>query len=178
VTTSTRWTSDWGMVLTSTIPLAVEPTERRPLTSTRVRTVPRLRRLSALIPAWPLLSSRRELDGRIDAASAGSWLTKSAMLLVGELFSISSSVRTWSGVGAWNPSRTTRVPVTTISSRLPDWAAVSVAPSSSPGADGWAEASASVADVSSWANAGPATDSAAKAAPENRNVFNELRRNI
>ena len=36
------------------------------------------------MPAWPLLMLRRELDGRVEPASDGSWLTKSAMLLVGE----------------------------------------------------------------------------------------------
>lgn len=116
MTTSTRSTSDCGIVLMSTTPLAVEPTDRRPSISTSVRTVPRLRRLSALMPAMPLLSSRREFDGRMDAASAGSWLTKSAMLLVGEVFWISSCVSTITGVGASKPSRVTREPVTTICS--------------------------------------------------------------
>jgi hypothetical protein len=37
------------------------------------------------------------------------------MLLVGDVFSMSSLVRTTSGVGAWKPSRMTRVPVTTMS---------------------------------------------------------------
>ena len=41
-----------------------------------------------------------DAKGRVEPASEGSWLTKSAMLLVGEVFSISSRVRTVSGVGA------------------------------------------------------------------------------
>jgi hypothetical protein len=52
------------------------------------------------MPAWPLLMLRRELDGRVEPASAGCWLTKSAILLVGELFWMSSVFSTVRGVGA------------------------------------------------------------------------------
>jgi hypothetical protein len=115
VTTSTLFTSICGMVLTSTSPVTVDPTERRPSSSTSVRSEPRLRRFSALMPACPLDRLSRELDGRVEPAIDGSWLTKSAMLFDGELFWISSSVSTVSGVGDWKPSRTMRVPVTTTS---------------------------------------------------------------
>ncbi len=54
-------------------------------------------------------------DGRVLPATAGIWLTKSARLFVGEVFWISCCVSTVSGVGAWKPSRTMRVPVTTTS---------------------------------------------------------------
>ena len=108
----------------STRPVIVEPTDRRPSSSTSVRTSPRLRRLSVLTPASPELIARRELAGRVLPASAGCWLMKSARLLVGEVFRMSSSVSTVSGVGAAKPSRTTRLPVTTMSSTLGSAAAV------------------------------------------------------
>ena len=67
------------------------------------------------MPAWPFEMLRREFDGRIEPASAGSWFTKSAMLFDGDERWISSMLRTVSGVGASNPSRTMREPVTRIS---------------------------------------------------------------
>ena len=68
------------------------------------------------MPARPELIARREFEGRVDPTSAGSWLTKSAMLFVGEVLRISSCVATVSGVGDLKPSRTMRVPVTMMSS--------------------------------------------------------------
>jgi hypothetical protein len=59
------------MVLMSTSPVIVDPTDRRPSIRTSVRISPRLRRLSALMPAWPLLRLRREFSGRVEPASAG-----------------------------------------------------------------------------------------------------------
>ena len=115
MTTSTLRISDCGMVLTSTSPVTVDGTERRPSSSTSVLTSPRFLRLSALMPACPLDRLSRELDGLVDPASEGSWLTKSATLFDGALLAISSAVITVRGVGAWKPSRTMRVPVTTTS---------------------------------------------------------------
>lgn len=70
--------------------------------------------LSALMPAEPFEMLRRELAGRVEPASCGIWLTKSAILFDGEVFWISCCVSTTSGVGAWKPSRATRDPVTMI----------------------------------------------------------------
>jgi hypothetical protein len=77
----------------------VEGTDRRPLISTSVRVSPKLRRLRALMPAWPLLMLRREFDGRVEPASDGIWLTKSATLLLGELLSMSVVFSTVTGIG-------------------------------------------------------------------------------
>ncbi len=97
--------------------------------------------LSALMPAEPFEILRRELAGRVEPASCGSWLTKSAILFDGEVFWMSCCDRTTSGVGAWKPSRATREPVTMI----------------------WSDSAASVlsaAEASSCASAGAACTSA------------------
>jgi hypothetical protein len=156
VTTSTLFTSACGMVLTSTRPVTVEATERRPSSSTSVRGSPRLRRLSALMPACPLDRLRRELPGRVDPASAGIWFTKSAMLLDGEEFWISSWVSTVTGVGAWNPSRMMRVPVT-ITSAPPS--------PTEPGA-GSPICAVAVLDGCVWAVAGLARPTASATSPD------------
>ena len=77
------------------------------------------------MPAEPLDRLRRELAGLVEPASCGIWLTKSAMLFVGDVFWMSCCVSTVSGVGAWKPSRRMRVPVTRIwpSSAAAAWAA-------------------------------------------------------
>ncbi|KAK0360668.1 hypothetical protein LTR94_026407, partial [Friedmanniomyces endolithicus] len=128
------------------VAMTLDPTERRPSSSTSVRISPSARRFSALIPARPELIARRELAGRKLPATAGIWFTKSARLLVGELFWISCWVSTVSGVGDWNPSRTTRDPVTRISPSACVSAAVA-----------W-----SVCGTASCANAGVAMHSAAR----------------
>ena len=56
-------------------------------------------RVSALMPAAPLLSEPEELAAVELPATDGSVLTKSAMLFVGEVLRISSCVATVSGVG-------------------------------------------------------------------------------
>src|SRR4051812_39497835 len=152
------------MVLMSTQPKIVEPTERRPSIRISVRPSPRLRRLSALMPAEPFEMLRRELAGLVEPASCGSWLTKSAMLLVGDVLLMSSRVRTVSGVGDWNPSRMTRVPVTTISRSA----------SAAGAAVGWAAAAAAPTAGTVWAEAAPAKATVANAVPEKRANFSDM----
>ncbi len=80
VTISTFLTSACGNVLMSTVPLAIEPTERLPSSSTSVRLLPRLRRLIELMPAVPPLMLRFDVAGAVLPATDGSSLTKSATL--------------------------------------------------------------------------------------------------
>ena len=164
VTISTVLISACGKVLMSTSPVIVDPTERRPSSSTSVRTSPRLRRLSVLTPASPELIASRELAGRVLPASAGCWLMKSARLLVGDWLWISCCDSTESGVGERKPSRTMRLPVTTICSSVPTASAVEVV-------------------VEVWANAGAALIKAIAAAavpnppelPNERRILPRLR---
>src|SRR5690606_34695640 len=78
VTISTLLISACGKVLMSTVPLDIEPTERRPSNNTSVRVLPSERRLTELTPARPLLCSRLVVGGVLLPAILGSSLTKSA----------------------------------------------------------------------------------------------------
>jgi hypothetical protein len=118
VTTSTRSISACGKVFTSTWPVVVEATERCPSNSTRVRAAPRLRRLTELMPAAPLLSEPLLLADVPLPRTAGSVLTKSEMLAGASAFN-SLAVTTLTGVGALYPLRSIRDPVTTIVSPSP-----------------------------------------------------------
>jgi hypothetical protein len=77
----------------------MEPTERWPSISTRVRTWPRFLKFSALTPAWPLLTLAWVVAGLMLPAKAGSVLTNSAMFGVA-WEAISSVPTTVRGVGA------------------------------------------------------------------------------
>ena len=87
------------MVLMSTKPVAELATERWPSTSTSVRLAPRLRRLTALIPALAPDSEAVDEAGEADPEMAGIWLTKLA-ILGGDCDWMSSAPSTLTGVGA------------------------------------------------------------------------------
>ena len=61
------------MLLMSTQPKIVEPTERRPSIRTRVRSAPRLRSETVAVPVAPL-----DTEAFCAAKACGSWFTRSS----------------------------------------------------------------------------------------------------
>ena len=114
VTTSMRSIISGEMSLKSTMLVPGTPgTKRRPLTSTRVRESPRLRRLTVVMPFS--LTPKPELVGVMpDTPAAGRWRMMLPML-ASPVLAIALASTTDTGVGASRLGRAMREPVTTIS---------------------------------------------------------------
>ena len=113
MTISTRLTRSWGSTLISGTPIALVGTIRRPSRRIKVRCGARLRRLKKFPPLAPV-AAKPAVWGRPEPLNAGSWFSESARFVGAARVSCSASA-TVTGVGAAEPSRATREPVTTIS---------------------------------------------------------------
>src|SRR6185312_2779135 len=152
VTTSVRFSSDWGMTLTSIVPLYVEGTMRRPSSRISVRFPPRLRILRIDWPAsvpMPLFCVASTLP-----RNCGSCLNASTTF-PGATRSSCSEVTTVTGVGVFIPVSRSREPVTVTSST------------------GEAGAGAVAPELASCAAVGPATPRAVS--PARNDVTKPLR---
>ena len=103
---STRLSSAIGIELVSTVPPRLYGTRRRPLTSTRVRLVPRPRKSIVAAPPVPLF-----VAGPTAGTAAGSDL-KNSSTATGWVERISSAVTDEIGLFELKPGACRRVPVT------------------------------------------------------------------
>ncbi|WGG48154.1 hypothetical protein QC826_15525 [Rugamonas sp. DEMB1] len=161
MTMSTRLTSSCGSRLVSVAPLTADGAARRPSISTSVRCAPRLRRLRKAPELGPV-DDTLPLAGVVEPRNTGS-IDKALAMVPGEAALSCSAVTTVTGVGASEPSRMVRVPLTSTTAMLPAALALAVAafvlvlaaapPSASPpGGAPWAPAAlAAVANTTPMA---------------------------